>query len=130
MNQTQKDFVKFWTKLLLVLTFTITFLVGMFMGNKFCLIFVSLFCLAIMVYAFIIWIAERVYLWRIMGVLTPSEWEIAKWYKFSLLNGGPNDIISQLAQEKIPCLAHIAIFEKIANQVKIPKILLDKSNEP
>lgn len=130
MNQTQKDFVKFWAKLLLVLTFTIVFLVGMFMGNKFCLIFVSLFCLAIMVYAFIIWIAERVYLWRIMGVLTPNEWEVAKWYRFSLLNGGPNWIIAKLAEEEEPNQWHIAIFEKISNQVEIPKILLDKSNEP
>lgn len=129
MNQTQKDFVKFWTKLLLVTTISIFLLVGMFMGNEICICLVGLICLGFMAYTFIIWIAERIYLWRAMGVCTPKEWEVAKWYKFSLLNNGPNWIIAQLAEEETPNQWHIAIFEKIATQVKIPKILLDNSDE-
>jgi hypothetical protein len=64
-----------------------------------------------------------------MGVLTQSEWKIAKWYKYSLLNGGPNYIIKLLAEEETPCPVTIAIFEKIANNVKIPKLLLDSSRK-
>ena len=100
------------------------------MGNEICIGITGLICLAMIVYVFVIWVTERVYLWRIMGVLTPEEWEVAKWYRYCLLNEGPNYIIAKLAQENEPNEWHIRIFEKIANQVKIPKFLLDKSNEP
>lgn len=130
MNETQKSFIKFWTKLLLTVSGGLALLVGMFMGNKICIGISGLICLAMMAYVFIIWIAERVYLWRIMGVLTPKQYEVAKWYKFSLLNHGPNWIIAQLAEEEEPNQWHIAIFEKIANEVKIPKLLLDNSENP
>ena len=130
MNETQKDFIKFWAKLLLIATVSISLLVGMFMGSKICMILCGLICLGMIAYVFIIWIAERIYLWRIMGVLTQSEWKIAKWYKYSLLNGGPNYIIKLLAEEETPCPVTISIFEKIANNVKIPKLLLDNSHKP
>lgn len=129
MNETQKDFIKFWTKLMLIATVSISLLVGMFMGSEICMIFCGLICLGMMAYVFIIWIAERIYLWRIMGVLTQSEWKIAKWYKYSLLNGGPNYILKLLAEEETPCPVTISIFEKIANNVKIPKLLLDNSSK-
>lgn len=129
MNETQKDFIKFWTKLVLIVTASISLLAGMFMGSEICMIFCVLICLGMIAYVFIIWIAERVYLWRIMGVLTQSEWKIAKWYKYSLLNGGPNYILKLLAKEETPCPVTISIFEKIANNVKIPKLLLDNSSK-
>lgn len=129
MNETQKDFIKFWTKLVLIATVSISLLVGMFMGSEICMIFCGLICLGMIAYIFVIWIAERIYLWRIMGVLTPSEWTIAKWYKYSLLNGGPNYILKLLAEEETPCPVTISIFEKIANNVKIPKLLLDNSRK-
>ena len=130
MNETQKDFIKFWTKVVLIATVSISLLVGMFMGSEICMILCGLICLGMIAYVFIIWIAERIYLWRIMGVLTQSEWKIAKWYKYSLLNGGPNYIIKLLAEEETPCPVTILIFEKIANNVKIPKLLLDNSRKP
>lgn len=130
MNETQKDFIKFWTKLVLIVTVSISLLVGMFMGSEICMIFCGLICLGMIAYVFIIWIAERIYLWRIMGVLTQSEWKIAKWYKYSLLNGGPDYILKLLAEEETPCPVTISIFEKIANNVKIPKLLLDNSSKP
>lgn len=130
MNETQKDFIKFWTKLVLIATVSISLLVGMFMGSEICMILCGLICLGMIAYVFIIWIAERIYLWRIMGVLTQSEWKIAKWYKYSLLNGGLNYILKQLAEEETPCPVTISIFEKIANNVKIPKLLLDNSSKP
>lgn len=129
MNETQKDFIKFWTKLVLIVTASIALLVGMFMGSKICMILCGSICLGIVVYSFIIWIAERIYLWRVMGVLTKSEWEIVKWYKYSLLNGGPNYILEQLAKEEAVCPVTITIFKKIANNVKIPKLLLDNSRK-
>ena len=129
MNETQKDFIKFWTKLVLIATASISLLVGMFMGSEICMIFCGLICLGMIAYVFIIWIAERIYLWRIMGVLTPSEWTIAKWYKYSLLSGGPNYILKLLAEEETSSPVTIAIFEKIANNAKIPKLLLDNSRK-
>lgn len=130
MNETQKDFIKFWTKLMLIVTASISLLVGMFTGSEICMIFCGLICLGMIAYVFVMWIAERIYLWRIMGVLTQSEWKIAKWYKYSLLNDGPNYIIKLLAEEETPCPVTISIFEKIANNVKIPKLLLDNSSKP
>lgn len=130
MNETQKDFIKFWTKLMLIVTASISLLVGMFTGSEICMIFCGLICLGMIAYVFVMWIAERIYLWRIMGVLTQSEWKTAKWYKYSLLNGGPNYILKLLAEEETPCPVTISIFEKIANNVKIPKLLLDNSSKP
>lgn len=112
MNETQKDFIKFWAKLVLIATASISLLVGMFMGSKICMIFCGLICLGMIAYVFIIWIAERIYLWRIMGVLTQSEWKIAKWYKYSLLNGGPNYIIKLLAEEETPAQLQFRFLKK------------------
>lgn len=129
MNETQKDFIKFWAKLVLIVTASIALLVGMFMGNKICMIFCGLICLGMIAYVFIVWIAERIYLWRIMGVLTPKQYEVVKWYRFSLLNHGPDWIIDNLTNEEEPNEWHIAIFKKVANEVKIPKLLLDDSSK-
>lgn len=130
MNQTQKNCIKFWTKLSLIVAGGIFLFIGMLTGNEIALVIVAILSIAFFAYVIAIWIAQRVYLWRIMGVCDPQEWKIVKWYKFSLLNGGPNYIINLLAHDEEPCMAHIAIFEKIANQVKIPKILLDNSDNP
>lgn len=129
MNETQKDFIEFWTKLVLIATTSISLLVGMFMGSEVCMAICGLICLGMIAYVFVIWIAERVYLWRIMGVLTSKQYEVVKWYKYCLLNNGPNWIIAKLAEEEEPNLWHVAIFEKVANEVKIPKLLLDNSSK-
>lgn len=130
MSETQKKFLTFWTKLLLVGGSSLAVFVGMFMGNEICMGIVGISCIAFFVYLIIIWIAQRIYLWRIMGILTPKQYEVVKWYKFCLLENGPSWLVEKLSEESEPNEWHIGIFKKIANEVKIPKILLDKSKNP
>lgn len=127
MSETQKKFLTFWTKLLLVGGSSLIIFVGMFMGNEICMIIGSIFCLLCLAYIIIFWIAQRIYLWRVMGILTPEQYEVVKWYRFSLLENGPSWLVEKLSEESEPNEWHIGIFKKIANEVKIPKILLDKS---
>lgn len=130
MSETQKKFLTFWTKLLLIGSSSLVVLVGMLMGNEICMTIVAIFSLLCLAYIIIFWIAQRVYLWRIMGILTPEQYEVVKWYRFCLLENGPNWLIGKLSEESKPNEWHIGIFKKIANEVKIPKILLDKSRNP
>lgn len=130
MSETQKKFLAFWTKLLLIGGSSLAVFVGMFMGNEICMTIVAILCSLGIAYAIIFWIAQRIYLWRIMGVLTPKQYEVVKWYKFCLLENGPSWLVEKLSEESEPNEWHIGIFKKIANEVEIPKILLDKSKNP
>lgn len=130
MNQTQKNFIKFWTKLLLIVTSGIVLFVGMLMGNIICSAIVEILFVVLFAYIIAFWIAQRIYLWRIMGILTPEQYEVVKWYRFCLLENGPNWLVEKLSEESEPNEWHIGIFKKIAHEVKIPKILLDKSKNP
>lgn len=127
MNQTQKNCITFWAELLLTVTVGISLLVGICLNQLWAFIISAILLAAGLGYVVAIWIAERVYLWRIMGILTPREWEVAKWYRFSLLSGGPTDIIDSLAQESEPNEWHISIFQRINDEVEIPKILRENS---
>ena len=84
--------------------------------------YVFIICLLALAYIFAIWIAERVYLWRIMGILTPEEYKRAKWFKYALLNGGPLYIINSLNERTDA--PDIILMNKIRTEVKIPKLLL------
>lgn len=130
MSETQKKFLTFWTKLLLVGGSSLAVFVGMLMGNEICMTIVVIFSLFCLAYAIIFWVAQRIYLWRIMGILTPEQYEVVKWYRFCLLENGPNWLVEKLSEESEPNEWHIGIFKKIANEVEIPKILLDKSKNP
>ena len=127
MNQTQKNCITFWTELLLTAIVGISLIVGICLNQLWAFIISTILLIVGLGYVVAIWIAERVYLWRIMGILTPREWEVAKWYRFSLLNGGPVDIIDRLVQESEPNEWHISIFQRINDEVKIPKILRENS---
>lgn len=124
MNQTQKNFLSFWTKLLLTVSLFIGLFVGSCMGSKLCIVAMGSICLFFMIYAFAVWIGELVYMWRIMGILTPKQYEVAKWYKYSLCNGGPAHVLNLLQNDEEPNEWHIGIIKKIQEEVKIPKILL------
>lgn len=130
MSETQKKFLTFWTKLLLIGSSSLVVLVGMLMGNEICMTIVAIFSLLCLAYTIIFWTAQRIYLWRIMGILTPEQYEVVKWYRFCLLENGPSWLVEKLSEESEPNEWHIGIFKKIANEVKIPKILLDKSKNP
>lgn len=130
MSETQKKFLTFWTKLLLIGSSSLVVLIGMLMGNEICMTIVAIFSFLCLAYTIIFWTAQRIYLWRIMGILTPEQYEVVKWYRFSLLENGPSWLVEKLSEESEPNEWHIGIFKKIANEVEIPKILLDKSKNP
>lgn len=124
MSQTQKDFIKFWTKLLLSVTLFIVLFVGSCMGSNLCILIGGGICLCFILYAFAVWVGEGVYMWRIMGILTPEQYKVAKWYRYCLCNGGPDYVLGHLRDSRNPDEYHIAIMKKIKEEVKIPKILL------
>lgn len=125
MSQTQKDFIKFWIKLLLFVTLVIVLFVGSCMGSNLCILIGGGICLYFILYVFAVWVGECVYMWRIMGVLTPTQYKVAKWYRYSLCNGGPDYVLECLQDSCNPNDEyHIAIMKKIKEEVKIPKILL------
>ena len=66
-------------------------------------------------------IAERVYLWRVMGELTPEEWETVKWYDYCLISNGAEWIANSLREEEKPEVAEL--FDRIEKNVKRPKII-------
>lgn len=124
MNQTQKNFIKSWTKLLLSITLFIVLFVGSCLGSNLCILIGGGICLSFILYAFAVWVGEGVYMWRIMGILTPEQYQVAKWYRYSLCNGGVDYVLEHLQNEIKPNEYHIAIMKKIKAEVKIPKILL------
>ena len=124
MSQTQKNFIKFWTKLLLSVTLFIVLFVGSCMGSNLCILIGGGICLCFILYAFAVWVGEGVYMWRIMGILTPEQYKVAKWYRYCLCNGGPDYVLGYLRDSRNPDEYHIAIMKKIKEEVKIPKILL------
>lgn len=124
MNQTQKNFIKFWTKLLLSMTLFIVLFVGSCLGSNLCILIGVGICLSFILYAFAVWVGEGVYMWRIMGILTPEQYQVAKWYRYSLCNGGVDYVLKHLQSEIKPNEYHIAIMKKIKEEVKIPRILL------
>lgn len=128
MSEAQKKIVAFWTKLLLIGASSSALTIGMFMGNEIALTIVAILCVLFFAYIIAVWVAQRVYLWRIAGILTVEEYEVVKWYRFSLLEKGPEYILDHLKEDTILNPFHIDIFTKVA-EVKIPKILLDKSKE-
>ena len=93
MSQTQKNFIKFWTKLLLSVTLFIVLFVGSCMGSNLCILIGGGICLCFILYAFAVWVGEGVYMWRIMGILTPEQYKVAKWYRYCLCNGGPDYVL-------------------------------------
>ena len=127
MSETQKNFVKFWTKLLVVVAIAISILVGMFLEQTWAFIIAAILTVVVTAFIITIWVAERIYLWRIMGVLTPEQYNVAKWYKYSLLNGGPAYVIKMLESDEEPNEWHISVFKKIEKEVKIPKFLMEKA---
>lgn len=124
MNQTQKNFIKSWTKLLLSVTLFIVLFVGSCLGSNLCILIGGGICLCFILYAFAVWVGEGVYMWRIMGILTPEQYKVAKWYRYCLCNSGPDYVLEHLQSEIKPNEYHIAIMKKIKAEVKIPKILL------
>ena len=128
MSEAQKKILAFWATMLFIGASSSALTIGMFIGNEIALTIVAILCVLFFAYVISIWIGQRIYLWRIAGVLTPEEYEVVKWYRFSLLENGPSYILQHLRAEPVPNEWHIEIFTKVA-EVKIPKILLDKSKE-
>lgn len=121
MNETQKKAVKRWAKILSTVTVGIILIVGMFMNITLCMAIVALIGICAIGAMIVYIIAERIYLWRVMGELTPEEWEIVKWYDYCLISNGAEWIADSLREEEKPEIAEL--FDRIEKNVKRPKII-------
>lgn len=121
MNETQKNCVKWWTKFFAIAIIAIGLIAGMVMNVTICLAMVALISMGFIGYLVVLLIAERVYLWRVMGILTPGEWETVKWYNHSLIGNGANWVAESLREEER--FEEAELFDRIEKNIKRPKII-------
>jgi hypothetical protein len=121
MNETQKKCVERWMKILLFTIIGIGLIVGMITNVVICGVIVILICSGFIGYLIVLVIAERIYLWRVMGVLTPEEWQTVKWYNYSLIGSGANWVAESLREDGQ--LEEAELFDRIEKNVKRPKII-------
>ena len=121
MNKTQKDCIKWWAKILSIVTISIVLIAGMFMNIMSCMVIVALIGIGAIGLVIVHVIAERIYIWRVMGELNPEEWEIVKWYDYCLITNGAEWIADSLREEEKPEIAEL--FDRIEKNVKRPKII-------
>lgn len=81
MNDTQKRSVKKWATILLIAIIALAVLVGIAKNQNWAVAIVVIVCVAMVVFIFASWICDFINEWRIMGVLTPEEYQIYKWYR-------------------------------------------------
>ena len=123
MNETQRNCVRWWTKAFLIAAICIALIVGMIFNVTICLAIVTLLSALFFIYLIVMVIAERVYLWRVMGILTPNEWEYVRWYSHSLVSNGAEWIAECLREEEEVDEWKIELFERIEKNVKRPKLI-------
>lgn len=81
MSDTQKESIKKWATILFLAVLTISIWVGIANGQKWAIAIVVIAFVAMVVFIFASWICYFINEQRIMGVLTPKEYEIYKGYR-------------------------------------------------
>lgn len=80
MTDTQKKCVKKWASILFVIAIGVITLAGVAYNRNWAIAIVMIVFIAMVVFIVASWICSFINEWRIMGVLTPEEYEIYKWY--------------------------------------------------
>ena len=89
MNDTQKRCLKKWASTLSIIMFGLITLVGIAYDQNWAFAIVIIVFIAMVAFIIAFWVCSFINEWRIMGVLTPEEYKIYKWYKPLLKNQHP-----------------------------------------
>ena len=81
MTDTQKRCVKKWMLNLFIITIALTTLVGIACNQNWAFAIVMIAFVAMVGFIVAFWVCSLINEWRIMGVLTPEEYQIYKWYR-------------------------------------------------
>ena len=80
MTDTQKKCVKKWASILLIIAISVITLVGIACNQNWAFAIVMIAFVAMVGFIIASWVCYAINEWRIMGVLTPEEYQIYKWY--------------------------------------------------
>lgn len=118
MNDTQKRSVKKWATILLIAIIILAVLVGIATNQNWAAAIVVIVWIAMVVFILASWICHFINEWRIMGVLTPREYEIYKRYRVFSGNTHPgiyanecNDPIVKRVYLKAATAKRITFFD-------------------
>lgn len=81
MTDTQKKCVKKWMLNLSIIAIALTTLVGIACNQNWAFAIVIIAFVAMVGFIVAFWVCSLINEWRIMGVLTPEEYQIYKWYR-------------------------------------------------
>ena len=81
MTDTQKKCVKKWMLNLFIIAIALTNLVGIDCNKNWAFAIVMIVFVAMVGFIVAFWVCSLINEWRIMGVLTPEEYQIYKWYR-------------------------------------------------
>ena len=81
MTDTQKKCVKKWALILSAIVFGLIILVGIAYNQNLAFAIVIIAFIAMVMFIVVFWVCSLINEWRIMGVLTPEEYQIYKWYR-------------------------------------------------
>ena len=81
MTDTQKKCVKKWMLNLFIIVIVIITIVGIAYNQNWAIAIVMIAFVAMVAFIVASWICSFINEWRIMGVLTPEEYQIYKWYR-------------------------------------------------
>lgn len=80
MTDTQKKCVKKWASILLIIAISVITLAGIACNQNWAFAIVMIAFVAMVGFIIASWVCYAINEWRIMGVLTPEEYQIYKWY--------------------------------------------------
>ena len=80
MTDTQKKCVKKWMLNLFIIAIVIITIVGIAYNQNWAIAIVMIAFFAMVGFIVASWVCSFINEWRIMGVLTPEEYQIYKWY--------------------------------------------------
>ena len=101
MTDTQKKCLKKWALNLFLIILALATLVGIAYDQNWAFAIVMIVFIAMIGFIVAAWICYAINEWRIMGVLTPEEYKIYKWYKPLLKNQHPGIFANKCNDPKI-----------------------------
>ena len=118
MTDTQKKCLKKWASNLFLIVLALTTLVGIAYDQNWAFAIVMIVFMSMIGFILAFLVCSLINEWRIMGVLTPEEYKIYKWYKPLLKNQHPgifankcNDPKVKLVYLKAATAKRITIFD-------------------
>lgn len=114
MNTTQKKTIIRWITTFFAVAFALITLFGVVLSQTWAIVITMLAFAGMVIFIISYWICSFINEWRIMGVLTPDEYQIYKWYRvFS--KGHPPEDYAKVAKD--PVVKHVYTKASFAKRI-------------